>query len=119
MHLHGYAFRVVGSGFLNDNLSPDEMRMLDKQGEFPRNFQNATLKDTVCVAHGSYVIVQFVADNPGWWFLHCHLDFHALVSKHCFNKIFKLGIKCIRKGVMVYADMIYTHSHVDKVVSYM
>ncbi|XP_071837964.1 uncharacterized protein [Apostichopus japonicus] len=80
MHLHGYAFRVVGSGFLNDNLSPDEMRVLDKQGEFPRNFQNATLKDTVCVAHGSYVIVQFVADNPGWWFLHCHLDFHALLG---------------------------------------
>ena len=27
---------------------------------------------------GGYVIVAFVADNPGYWFLHCHIEVHQL-----------------------------------------
>ncbi len=35
---------------------------------------NKTLrKDTVIVPGGGYVVLQFRSDNPGLWFLHCHI----------------------------------------------
>ena len=36
------------------------------------------LKDTVIVPAGGYVVVAFPADNPGYWFLHCHIEVHQL-----------------------------------------
>ena len=27
---------------------------------------------------GGYVVIRFRADNPGWWFLHCHIEPHQL-----------------------------------------
>lgn len=35
-------------------------------------------KDVITVPAGGYVVVDFLADNPGWWFLHCHIDSHLL-----------------------------------------
>lgn len=23
------------------------------------------------------MVIEFLADNPGWWFLHCHIDGHS------------------------------------------
>ena len=37
-------------------------------------------KDTVAVPAGGYVVIQFVTDNPGYWFMHCHIEGHTLVS---------------------------------------
>ena len=28
------------------------------------------------VPPGGYAVVRFVADNPGWWHLHCHMAQH-------------------------------------------
>ncbi|XP_071848940.1 uncharacterized protein [Apostichopus japonicus] len=81
MHLHGFSYRIVGSGLLNGTYTPADIQALDMNGTFPRLQSNCPPnKDTVCVSHGSYMIIQFIADNPGWWFLHCHLDFHALIG---------------------------------------
>ncbi len=38
------------------------------------------LKDTVTIPEGGYTIIRFVADNPGVWFFHCHLDFHSEIG---------------------------------------
>ena len=35
-------------------------------------------KDTVVVPAGGYVVIDFIADNPGYWFLHCHIESHQL-----------------------------------------
>ena len=35
-------------------------------------------KDVITVPAGGYVVVDFLADNPGWWFLHCHIDRHLI-----------------------------------------
>jgi FtsP/CotA-like multicopper oxidase with cupredoxin domain len=51
MHLHGHTFRVGGR--------------LDG----PR-------KDTVNVLPGEKVIIDFDADNPGQWMMHCHNTYH-------------------------------------------
>ncbi|KAJ8044291.1 Laccase-4 [Holothuria leucospilota] len=81
LHLHGISYRVVGSGLMDKEYTPEEVEEMDKEGRFFRlSTQFPPVKDTVCVSHGSYMIIQFVANNPGWWFLHCHLDFHALLG---------------------------------------
>ena len=35
-------------------------------------------KDTLAVPYGGYIVIRFVVDNPGWWFLHCHIEIHQL-----------------------------------------
>ena len=42
------------------------------------DISSAPLKDTVMVPYGGYVVVYFKADNPGYWFLHCHIEVHQL-----------------------------------------
>lgn len=37
---------------------------------------------------GGYTIVRFVADNPGYWLFHCHIEFHAEVG---MALVFKVG----------------------------
>jgi len=34
-------------------------------------------RDTLLAELGQFLVVAFVADNPGVWALHCHNDFHA------------------------------------------
>ena len=55
MHLHGHSFQVVA---IND-----------------RRFSGA-LRDTVLVPGRNSVTVEFDADNPGLWFVHCHVLWH-------------------------------------------
>jgi FtsP/CotA-like multicopper oxidase with cupredoxin domain len=56
-HLHGHSFHVLG-----------------KPGAL--NLKDPALKDTVNVPARSDLIVQWVADNPGRWFFHCHIEWH-------------------------------------------
>ena len=35
-------------------------------------------KDTVMVPAGGYAVINFLSDNPGYWFLHCHIEVHQL-----------------------------------------
>lgn len=58
MHLHGHHFRV-----------------LSRNGE---PLPERPWRDTVLLAPRDRVEVAFVADNPGWWLIHCHvLEHHA------------------------------------------
>jgi len=84
-HLHGHKFAVLAQGFpnyekdcdilfcrsrYNDWISRDGLpEMLDPT--------RAPLKDTVHVPAGGWAIIQFRADNPGWWFFHCHMAIHV------------------------------------------
>lgn len=55
MHLHGHFFKVV-------NASLPETRWI--------------LKDTIIVDPMQRVEIEFLADNPGDWFHHCHNLYH-------------------------------------------
>ena len=35
-------------------------------------------KDTVMVPAGGYVVINFLSNNPGYWFMHCHIEVHQL-----------------------------------------
>ncbi|KAJ6481559.1 laccase [Mycena vitilis] len=56
-HLHGHAFDIVQSA------------------SGPVNYKNPPRRDVIGVEAGG-VVIRFRADNPGPWFLHCHIDWH-------------------------------------------
>ncbi|KAI0644028.1 laccase B [Trametes meyenii] len=59
-HLHGHVFSVVRSA-----------------GSSVYNYDNPVRRDTVSTGTaGDNVTIRFTTDNPGPWFLHCHIDFH-------------------------------------------
>ena len=100
IHFHGHYFRVlyIGYGDCASNLPnatcsheditcdyPDQLCNSEvnwADGKLPDkvNISNnfAPLKDTVVIPSGAYVVVRYEANNPGWWFLHCHVELHQL-----------------------------------------
>ncbi|XP_071960009.1 uncharacterized protein [Antedon mediterranea] len=77
MHLHGHFFRVIGFEKIGEETSVEQIKEMDRQGLLPREAHLSLKKDTVIVPDGGYVILRFHANNPGWWFFHCHLEFHV------------------------------------------
>ena len=103
IHLHGHSFYIIHIGY-GEYDSNGELTMTSTDVECndddcttpgwrnktqPAGVRNAAetggrlkkdfiLKDTVIVPAGGYVVVAFLADNPGYWFLHCHIEVHQL-----------------------------------------
>ncbi|GAA0176313.1 oxidase [Lithospermum erythrorhizon] len=69
IHLHGYSFYVVGQGFGNFNPSTDTSNF---------NLMDPPRRNTIDVPVGGWVVIRFVADNPGVWLMHCHIDSHLI-----------------------------------------
>ncbi|GJN14604.1 hypothetical protein PR202_gb01449 [Eleusine coracana subsp. coracana] len=67
LHLHGYDFFVVGTGFGNYDAGKDTARY---------NLVDPVQRNTISVPTGGWVAIRFVADNPGAWIMHCHFDVH-------------------------------------------
>ncbi|CAK9164145.1 unnamed protein product [Ilex paraguariensis] len=67
MHLHGYHFFVVGQGFGNFDPKRDTAKF---------NLVDPPLRNTINVPVGGWSVIRFVADNPGVWLMHCHIDSH-------------------------------------------
>jgi len=40
--------------------------------------KTAMVKDSIVLPVRGYVVIRFVARNPGIWLLHCHIDVHML-----------------------------------------
>ena len=104
VHLHGHSFHVVdvqygeydtttnqltaGNDDINcrgTSICPDPKWRTNRRRNYDdidRDSQKidpyAPLKDTVMVPYGGYVVVFFTSDNPGYWFLHCHIEVHQL-----------------------------------------
>nr|QCZ35176.1 laccase 9 [Salvia miltiorrhiza] len=68
IHLHGSNFFAVGKGL--GNFNPDK----DPKGF---NLVDPVERNTIAVPSGGWVAIRFRADNPGVWFLHCHLEVHT------------------------------------------
>ncbi|KAJ4800301.1 Laccase [Rhynchospora pubera] len=65
MHLHGYSFYVVGYGFGNYDQNTAKFNLVDPP-----------LMNTINVPVGGWAAIRFIADNPGVWFMHCHIEVH-------------------------------------------
>ncbi|WOH00924.1 hypothetical protein DCAR_0520300 [Daucus carota subsp. sativus] len=68
-HLHGFNFFVVGSGVGNFNSKKDPAKF---------NLVDPPERNTVGVPTGGWTAIRFRADNPGVWFMHCHLELHTM-----------------------------------------
>ncbi|GMJ12144.1 laccase 7 [Hibiscus trionum] len=71
MHLHGFDFFILAQGFGNYNPKTDRKKF---------NLINPQIRNTVAVPVGGWAVIRFVANNPGVWILHCHLDMHLPVG---------------------------------------
>ena len=58
-HTHGHSFKIVAT---DGNPVPEAAQLT---------------KDTVLVAPGERYDIEFVANNPGVWMVHCHIENHA------------------------------------------
>ncbi|KAL5557306.1 hypothetical protein UlMin_039542 [Ulmus minor] len=67
-HLHGYNFFVVGTGIGNFDPKKDPAKF---------NLVDPMERNTVGVPTGGWTAIRFRADNPGVWFMHCHLELHT------------------------------------------
>ena len=78
-HLHGHNFQLIdrqpdyGPGFY-DYLNGDPVPYdASNHSAFPKI---PIRRDTVVLPAQGYLVIRFVADNPGVWFFHCHIDWH-------------------------------------------
>ncbi|RWR89073.1 laccase-1 [Cinnamomum micranthum f. kanehirae] len=68
IHIHGHYFFTVGSGI--GNFDPER----DPAGF---NLVDPPERNTVAVPSGGWAVIRFKANNPGVWFMHCHLEVHT------------------------------------------
>lgn len=75
-HLHGHHFQVVvraesiGSDDDSDYYPYDPSTQNVTFPEFPMR------RDVLVVKPYSHFVIRWVADNPGVWFFHCHIEWH-------------------------------------------
>ncbi|KAI0356871.1 hypothetical protein OH77DRAFT_1399973 [Trametes cingulata] len=62
-HFHGHKFWVVGSG-----AGRFQHQALENKAPM--------LRDTLVIPAYTWTILRFVADNPGFWAFHCHIQWH-------------------------------------------
>ncbi|PIA54503.1 hypothetical protein AQUCO_00900804v1 [Aquilegia coerulea] len=68
MHFHGFDFYVLAQGFGNYDPVNDPKKF---------NLVNPQKRNTIAVPIGGWAVIRFLADNPGVWFAHCHLETHS------------------------------------------
>ncbi|KAJ4725637.1 Laccase [Melia azedarach] len=68
IHLHGFNFFEVGRGLGNFNPKKDPKKF---------NLVDPVERNTIGVPSGGWTAIRFRADNPGVWFMHCHLEVHT------------------------------------------
>ncbi|KAG8757751.1 laccase, multicopper oxidase, benzenediol:oxygen oxidorectuctase [Ceratobasidium sp. 423] len=69
-HLHGMTFWIVAEG--SGTLSLEEAESVSY------NTMNPIRRDMHIIPASSWAVLRFVADNPGVWFTHCHIDWHLV-----------------------------------------
>ncbi|CAM0883585.1 unnamed protein product [Alopecurus aequalis] len=67
IHLHGFNFFVLAQGL---------GRFDPTRAKSKYNLVNPQVRNTVAVPGGGWAVIRFTANNPGMWFMHCHLDAH-------------------------------------------
>ncbi|KAJ7723385.1 Fet3 protein [Mycena metata] len=71
-HIHGHKYQIVArsSDYTSDDPSVITMA----------NQSNPLRRDTIQIESGTSATLRVVADNPGVWFFHCHIEWHLEVG---------------------------------------
>lgn len=106
-HLHGHNFQVIDRqpdygphyyDFLNGDPVPYDPSNHTAFPEFPIR------RDVLVLPPQGYFVVRFVADNPGVWFFHCHIDWHLSTG---------LGMLMIEAPTQLQERMTIPKDHLD------
>ncbi|XP_033744232.1 uncharacterized protein LOC117330123 [Pecten maximus] len=101
-HIHGHDFHVLKVAYSHYNLSSGESLGMNEDIECetkvwcdrPKwkneswggdnipglNLVNPPIKDTVLLPRHGYTVIRMKADNPGFWFMHCHIEIHQITG---------------------------------------
>ncbi|KAF8403524.1 hypothetical protein HHK36_011628 [Tetracentron sinense] len=83
-HLHGHDFWVLGYG--EGKFSEKDVKKF--------NLKNPPLRNSVVIFPYGWTAIRFVADNPGVWAFHCHIEPHLHMG---MGVVFSEGIERIKK----------------------
>ncbi|KAG0484700.1 hypothetical protein HPP92_008779 [Vanilla planifolia] len=83
-HLHGHDFWVIGYG--------DGKFKATQVTKF--NLRNPPLRNTVVIFPYGWAAIRFIANNPGVWAFHCHIEPHLHLG---MGTILSEGVDLIRK----------------------
>ncbi|KAF1959011.1 multicopper oxidase [Byssothecium circinans] len=70
-HLHGHTFWVLASG---TGYPPAHLARGEPTG---LSLENPLRRDTASLEPYGWLLLRFVADNPGVWAFHCHVGWHS------------------------------------------
>lgn len=84
-HLHGHDFWVLGYG---------EGKFDPESDPKSYNMEDPIMKNTVPVHPYGWTALRFVADNPGVWMFHCHIESHFAMG---MGVVFEEGIDKVGK----------------------
>ncbi|XP_030535020.2 L-ascorbate oxidase-like [Rhodamnia argentea] len=84
-HLHGHDFWVLGYGTGKFDADNDSKKY---------NLANPIMKNTVPVHPYGWTALRFVADNPGVWLFHCHVESHFYMG---MGVVFEEGVEKLGK----------------------
>ncbi|XP_065224732.1 uncharacterized protein LOC135848699 [Planococcus citri] len=68
-HIHGHHWSVMKVGSQAELLLGEAFKV-NTSNKYP------LARDSVAIPSAGFVVVRFIADNPGFWLLHCHFTAH-------------------------------------------
>lgn len=74
-HMHGHSFSVIGRS-ATEAFKYTDVAAAIKANKTSIDFEGAPFVDAVEVAAGGHAVIRFTAKNPGYWFMHCHINHH-------------------------------------------
>ncbi|KAK7203049.1 multicopper oxidase-domain-containing protein [Myxozyma melibiosi] len=77
IHLHGHNFYLVSESD-SENFPYATVAEAVADGYANLNLENSVYRDGYSIQVGGHMVLRFVADNPGAWMLHCHLNTHLM-----------------------------------------
>lgn len=78
-HVHGYLLQVLEIGFGDTYETGNPV--------YQNLTRDAPLKDTIMIPRGGYGKLRFRATNPGYWFVHCHVEIHMRLGMALILKV--------------------------------
>ena len=78
---------MLGIDRIRKGILLSDIMSMEQNGTLKRNLDNPPIKDTVMIPNGGYAVVRFVADNPGTWMVHCHLELHSAIGMSFLMKV--------------------------------
>ena len=87
MHLHGYYHNVIASGPIPESNPLEYVKLLNDIIGIDRNLDSPPQKDSIQTRPGEFILIRFLADNPGYWTMHCHISFDVIEGQALVIKV--------------------------------